>query len=150
MCDELNVNGFNGYADNDLNNKAKKLLKTSGAKEVYILFCNSCRYDEQIGTYIVGYDIACENVNNARKGDEFEIVRLEASEYLVIDYSYGSEITGKQAWAEIDDFFWKDWLKNNPYVSMIEGDNENNPRTADIGLVEPGRIKEWHSIRRKE
>ena len=150
MCGELNINGLDCFPDNDLNKKVKKLLAKSGASEVHALYCNSCRYDEQIGTWIVGYDIACENVNHAQAGDGFEIVRLDPSEYLVIDYSYGEELTREQAWKEIDDYFWGEWLTNNPYESMIGGDHADNRGTADIGLSAPGRIVEWHAIRRKE
>jgi len=150
MSGELNVNGFDCYVENDLNARVRKLLQQSGATEVYGLFCNSCRYDGQIKTYIVGADIACENKNKIQARDGFEIIRLDPSEYLVIEYSYGNDMTYEQAWKEIDDYFWGVWLKYNPYVSLIEGEYANDPRTADIGFKEPGRVKEWHAIRRKD
>ncbi|HMM32886.1 MAG TPA: hypothetical protein PKB13_14045 [Clostridia bacterium] len=129
----------------------KQLKEKSGANEVYSLFCNSCRKDEQFD-WVCGDDIACENISKSQAGDGFEIIRLASSEYLKIVYSYGSEMTGEQAAKEADDYFWNEWLKNNPYESKIEGDFANMPETADITLYdeENRRIIAWHPINRTE
>ena len=105
MCGELNINGFDCYPDNDLNKRVERLMKISGSDEVFYLFCNSCRYDESVKTYIAGADIACENINNVQAGDGFEIVHLDAAENLVIDYPYGSDVTREEAFKEVDEYF---------------------------------------------
>ena len=127
----------------------EQLKIKSGADEVYSLFCNSCQKDEKFD-WVCGDDIVCENYSNAPAGDGFEIIRLAPSEYLKINYFYGSEITSEQAWKEIDDYFWNEWLKNNPYKSKIEDEDANNPETADILLFdeENKRVIVWHPIKR--
>ena len=114
---------------------------------MYRLFCNTCVHDDQFG-WVCGDDIACENVNNAPPGGGFEIIRLDASDYLKTSCPYGNGITGQQACKEMDDYFWNEWLKNHPYRSKIEGDFANMPTTADIILFDDaGQIVTiWHPI----
>ena len=130
-------------------NLVEQLKAKSGAKEVYSLFCNSCRKDEQFD-WVCGDDIACENINNAQAGDGFDIIRLAPSEYLKVVYHYGDNMTGGQAAKEADDYFWDEWLKNNPYESKIKGEFANMPETADITLYDEENkcIIAWHPIKR--
>jgi len=127
----------------------EQLKIKSGANEVYSLFCNSCRQDEQFD-YVCGDDIVCENINNTQAGDGFEIIRLAPSEYVKIVYSYGNEMTSEQAAKEADDYFWNEWLKNNPYESKIGGEFANLLETADITFYddENKRVIAWHPIKR--
>ena len=133
-----------GFSNRNLIDQLK--LKT-GADEAYSLFCNSCRRDEQFD-WVCGNDLACENNNYAPESEEFKIIRLAPSEYLRIEYSYGNEMTGEQAAKEADDYFWNEWLKNNPYKSKIEGDYANDPETADVTFYddENRRVIQWHPI----
>ena len=137
-----------GFPDKEL---TEKLKNTSGASEVYRLFCNSCRDDEQF-SWVCGDDIACENFNNAQAGDGFAIIRLAPSDYCKIISSYGSEMTGEQAAKEADEYFWNEWLKNNPYKSKIGGELANSPDTAVVTLYDEDsrRIYTWHPIERTE
>jgi len=50
-----------GFPNKDL---IEQLKVKTGAREVYSLFCNSCRKDEQFD-WVCGDDIACENISNA-------------------------------------------------------------------------------------
>ena len=140
-----------GYANNDL---IRRLLNKTGADEVVEIFCNNCRYDKEFGLWIVGRDIACENINHTQAGDGFEIIRLEPAEYLKIEYIYNDEITREQALDEIIDYFNKVWIKNNPYESLIEGKYHYDPGTANLSLLEPDaknkRAVFWNPIKRIE
>ncbi|MCL2003503.1 MAG: GyrI-like domain-containing protein [Oscillospiraceae bacterium] len=127
----------------------EQLKIKSGTNEVYSLFCNSCVKDEEFD-WVCGDDLACENLNNAKAGDGFEIIRLAPSDYCKIIYFYKNDITGEQAAKEADDYFWNEWLKNNPYTSKIEGGFSNDPETADITLCDEDskKIIAWHPIER--
>ena len=131
--------------------RIEELKIKSGAKEIYYLFCNSCRKDEQFD-WVCGDDIACENLAHAKAGNGLEIIRLAPSNYVKISYSYGNEMTGEQAAKEADEYFWNEWLKNNAYRSRIEGEYADMPETADITLYddEKRRIIAWHPIERTE
>jgi hypothetical protein len=61
-------------------------------------------------------------------------------------------MTSEAAAKEADDYFWQEWLKNNPYKSKIEGVFADMPETADITLCdeENKRIITWHPILRAE
>ena len=127
-----------------------ELLKIkSGADEVYNLFCNSCRKDERFD-WVCGDDYACENLNDAEAGSGFDTIRLAPSDYVKIIYHFGNEMTGEQAAKQADDYFWDEWLKNNPYKSKIEGEYANMPDTADITLIDEKskRVVAWHPIER--
>jgi hypothetical protein len=130
-------------------NLVEQLRIKSGAKEIYRLFCNSCRKDEQFD-WVCGDDICCENINNAQAGDRFGIICLAPSDYLKIEYHYEGEITWEQAAKESDEYFWNEWLKSNPYKSKIEGDFANSPETADITLhdEEIKCVTTWHPVMR--
>ena len=140
------------------NGSIDRLKKVSGSKDVYTLFCHTCVLDEQTGGYICGNDVACENINNVQAGDGFDVIHLEPSEYAIFDYSFGDGMSKVQASKKIDDIYWGEWLKNNPYESMIETTTgANTPGIAVIGMVEPlvlgvenFRGKIWYPIRRKE
>jgi len=140
----------NGYGDNDL---VRQLLEKSGADEVFELFCNNCRNDERLGMWVVGRDIACENRNNAQAGDGFEIVRLNPSEYLRIEYYYGDGLTREQAFNEVIDYFNDEWIRDNPYESLIEGEYHYDPGTANLCLLEPDedikRVIFWNPIKQR-
>jgi len=129
----------------------EQLINKSGATEVYRLFCNSCRKDEQFD-WVCGDDIACENVNHAPAGDGFAIIRLAPSDYLKITVPCGNEIgtgmTGEQAAREADEYFWQEWLKNNPYQSKIGGEFADRSDTADITFYddENRRVIAWHPV----
>ena len=125
----------------------EQLKQKSGATKVYRLFCNSCVKDDQFG-WVCGSDIACENINNAPPGDGLEIIRLGASEYIKTGYSYPSSMTSEQAFKELDDYFWNEWLKNNPYKSKIEGEFANMPGTACIELFDDANrvVTIWQPI----
>ena len=96
-----------GFPDKNL---IEPLKIKSGAKQVYNLFCNSCRKDEQFD-WVCGDDIACENINNVQAGDGFEIIHLAPSEYLMIDYFYGSEMTDEQLPRKLMNIFGMNGLK---------------------------------------
>jgi len=136
-----------GFPDKSL---VEQLKIKSGANEIYTLFCNSCKKDEQFD-WVCGDDIVCENINKAEAGDGFAIIRLAASEYLKVVYQYGSEMTSEEAAKEADNYFWNEWIKNNPYESKISGEYADMPDTADITLYDDinKRIIAWHSIKRK-
>ena len=65
----------------------EQLKIKAGTNEIYTLFCNSCKKDEQFD-WVCGDDIVCENINKAEAGDGFVIIRLAASEYLKVVYQY--------------------------------------------------------------
>lgn len=136
-----------GYANKEL---IEELKIRSGTKDVYQIFCNTCRNDKQFG-FVCSDDLACENINNAQASDGFEIICLAPSEYLKIDYHYGSEITIEQAFKEIDNYFWNEWISKNPYISKIDAEFADNPETADITLYdeENKRVTAWYPIKHK-
>jgi len=144
-----------GLIDNGMIDRLKKL---SGSKEVYTLFCNTCILDEKTGGYICGYDIACENNNNVQAGDGFESLYLHNSEYAFFDCTFNCEMTKVQANKKIDDIYWGEWLKNNPYESNIETTTGANILgIAVISIMEPldpnikeFRIKTWYPIKKKK
>jgi predicted transcriptional regulator YdeE len=133
-----------GFPNNDL---IARLQKKSGSNDVYRLFCNSCQKDEQFD-WVCGDDLACENLNDNKAGDGFEVINLAPSEYVKIVYHYGDNITGEQAAKETDEYFWNEWLKNNPYESKISGEFANMPETADISFYDDENkcITTWHPI----
>jgi len=137
-----------GFPDEGL---IDQLKKESGANSVNRLFCNSCILDEQFD-WVCGDDIVCENINNRQAGDGFEIIRLASSEYVKIVYTYGDAMSGDDAAKEADDYFWDEWLANNPYTSKIAGDFANMPETADISLHDNENkvVIAWHPIERSE
>ena len=57
-------------------------------------------------------------------------------------------MTGEQAAKEADEFFWNDWIKNNPYKSKIEGEFADMPETADITFYDEKNKRSiaWHPI----
>ena len=140
------------------NGSIDRLKNVSGSSDVYTLFCNTCVLDEQTGGYICGYDIACENINNAQAGNGFNVVHIEPSEYAMFDCTFDHEMSKIQANKKIDDIYWGEWLKNNPYESNIETTTGANvPGIAVISIIEPVdfnaecfNIKTWYPIKRKE
>ena len=135
-----------------------RLRKASGSQTVYTLFCNSCKLDGKTGGYVCGHDIACENINNTPAGDGFDIIRLYPSTYAVFDCFFDGGMTPVQAYQWIDDLYWGEWLKNNPYESMIETTTgADTPGIAVISLDEPPdpgaesfHITTWFPIRQKD
>ena len=162
---ELDVGTSDSYEESERkltelikNGSIDRLREASGTKDVYTLFCHTCVLDEHTGAYICGYDIACENINNVQAGDGFDVVCLEPSEYAVFECSIEKEMTRVQVNKKIDDIYWGEWLKNNPYESMVETETgANTPGIAVIGLNEPldsnaesFYIKIWYPIRQIE
>jgi hypothetical protein len=139
------------------NGSIDRLKKTAGSENVYTLFCNTCVLDEQTGGYICGNDIACENINNIPAKDGYDIIHLEPLEYAIFDCFFDHELTMVQTLKKIDDIYWGEWLKENPYESMIETNTgANTPGIAVIGLIDPldpnadcFHIKNWYPIRQK-
>ena len=121
----------------------------SGSNDVYYLFCNTCVQDD-VFDWVCSDDIACENINKIIADENFDIVYLAPSEYCKITYYYGGEMTPEQAAKEADDYFWEDWLKNNPYKSKIEDDLMNAPETADITFYDSKNncTITWHPVER--
>ena len=136
----------------------ERLKKTAGSETAYILFCNTCIRNDADKCYDCGCDIACENLNDAKSTDEFEIVRLLPCEYAMFDCDFSGEISMPKAHEKPDALFWGEWLKVNPYTSSIdESANWVGNGYASIELYTPFdpaadkfNAKFWYPIVKKE
>jgi len=134
----------------------ERLKKVAGSETVYMLFCNTCVRNEEEMCYDCCYDVACENLNKAEAGDEFEIVRLLPCEYAVYEFAYKKPMG--QAHEKSDDLFWGSFLKKNPYTSAIDDPaNWIGNGYASIELYTPFdpdaakfTAKTWYPILRKQ
>lgn len=104
-----------------LNNGAVERLKKAASSETaYMLFCNTCKRNDDDKCYDCGYDIACENLNGSKAADDFDIVRLKPCEYAVFDCTFDGETSLPAAHEKSDALFWNEWLKENPYICAID------------------------------
>ena len=116
----------------------ERLKKVAGSENVYMLFCYTVERNNEKKCYVCSYDIACEKLSN-ENSSEFDIIKLEACEYVLYDCEFDSKTPLWDAHTPTDLLFWGDngWLANNPYVCAIDILENTGKGYAQIELYTP-------------
>ncbi len=127
-----------------------RLKKERGEQTVYALFCNVYHPEASM----ISYDFVCKS-SKAIINEDFKTIVLRPALYAVFKSNFTKPITREDAYRQMNDAFWGQWLPKTNYTSVI--DYDFNPGSASIELWEPidespadFKITIWFPIIEKE